>query len=79
MRKTFGILMMIAAAASPVTAQGWLGRETAREYREQARFPESSRALKPGDADPVKEKRTATAQTSRGPEGPALTVRAESV
>ena len=81
MRKTFGILLMTAAMALPAGAQGWLGRETAREYREQARFPESSRALKPGDADPVKEKRTATAQTSRGPEeiGPALTVRAESV
>lgn len=80
MRKTFAILLMTAAVALPAGAQGWLGRETAREYREQARFPESSRALKPGDADPVKEKRTATAQTSLGPEGKgALTVRAESV
>jgi hypothetical protein len=82
MRKTFGIVM-IALAAVPVAAQekGWLARETAREYREQARFPESSRALKPGDADPVREKRTATEQTQRGPEdrGPALSVRAESV
>lgn len=80
MRKTFGILMMTAAVALPAGAQGWLGRETAREYREQARFPESSRALEPGDADPVKEKRTATAQTQVGPEGKGrLTVRAESV
>ncbi len=86
MRKTFGIVM-IALSVMPAVAQemgqekGWLARETAREYREQARFPESSRALKPGDADPVKEKRTATAQTQRGPEerGPALSVRAESV
>src|SRR5215213_4373827 len=86
MRKTFGIVM-IALAAIPAVAQqmgqekGWLARETAREYREQARFPESSHALKPGDADPVREKRTATAQTQRGPEdrGPALSVRAESV
>ncbi|HWN43795.1 MAG TPA: hypothetical protein VNW71_16330 [Thermoanaerobaculia bacterium] len=83
MRKTFGIVMIALSAALPALAQekGWLARETAREYREQARFPESSRALKPGDADPVKEKRTATAQTQRGPEdrGPALSVRAESV
>lgn len=86
MRKTFGIMLMAALAAIPAGAQevtqekGWLVRETAREYREQARFPESSRALRPGDADPVKEKRTATAQTSRGPEGrAALSVRAESV
>lgn len=82
MRKTFGIVM-IALAAIPAVGQekGWLARETAREYREQARFPESSRALKPGDADPVKEKRTATEQTQRGPEdrGAALSVRAESV
>ncbi len=82
MRKTIGIVM-IALAAIPAVAQekGWLARETAREYREQARFPESSRALEPGDADPVKEKRTATEQTQRGPEdrGPALSVRAESV
>ena len=85
MRKTFGIVMIALAAlpAIPAVAQerGWLARETAREYREQARFPESSRALKTGDADPVKEKRTATEQTQRGPEdrGPALSVRAESV
>lgn len=86
MRKTFEIMMMAAMVALPSVAQeirqekGWLARETAREYREQARFPESSRALKPGDADPVKEKRTATAQTSRGPEGrAALSVRAESI
>ena len=85
MRKTFGIVLM-ALAAIPAGAQeitqekGWLVRETAREYREQARFPESSRALRPGDADPVKEKRTATVQTSRGPEGrAALSVRAESI
>jgi hypothetical protein len=87
MRKTFGIMLIAAAVALPSVAQekGWLARETAREYREQARFPESSRALESGDADPVKEKRTATAQTQRGPEDsegnsrPALSVRAESV
>lgn len=85
MRKTFGIVMIalsvLPAAAQEMGQKGWLARETAREYREQARFPESSRALKPGDADPVREKRTATAQTQRGPEdrGPALSVRAESV
>jgi len=81
MRKTFGIVMIVLSAMPAVAQErSWLARETAREYREQARFPESSRALRPGDADPVKEKRTATAQTQAGPEGKgALSVRAESV
>jgi hypothetical protein len=71
MRKTFGIMMIAAAVALPSVAQerSWLAVETAREYKEQARFPESSRPLKAGEKDPVREKRTATQQTSRGPEG----------
>jgi hypothetical protein len=68
-RMTFGILMVALAVPAAAQEQGWLVRETAREYREQARFPESSRALRAGEKDPVKEKRTATRQSQRGPEG----------
>lgn len=72
--KMIGISMIVLAAAAPVVAQelkpkSWVASETAREYRERARFPESSRALKAGEKDPVKEKRTATRQSQRGPEG----------
>jgi hypothetical protein len=68
-KMTFGILMMTLAV--PVLAQdkNWIVNETAKDYRLRARFPESSRALAPGEKDPVKEKRTATHQTSRDPEG----------
>lgn len=80
-RTTIGILMMTLAL--PVLAQdkGWIVRETAKDYRLRARFPESSRALAPGEKDPVKEKRTATRQSARGPEGKgaALSVWAGSV
>jgi hypothetical protein len=79
-RTTFGILMIMAL---PVLAQDkdWIVRETARDYRLRARFPESSRALAPGEKDPVKEKRTATQQSSRDPEGKgaALSIWAGSV
>lgn len=71
MRKSFGIMMIALAVAIPSIAQerSWIARETAREYQEQARYPEHSRALKAGEIDPIKEKRTATKQTRRGPEG----------
>jgi hypothetical protein len=88
MRKTtIGILMMTLAL--PVLAQDprpqatgaagdklWFIRETAKDYRQRARFPESSHALAPGEKDPIKEKRAATRQSSRGPEeeGAALSV-----
>jgi hypothetical protein len=79
--KMIGILMI--AMAMPVMAQerGWFAQETAKDYRLRARFPESSRALAPGENDPVKEKRTATHQSARGPEGKgaALSVWAGSV
>ncbi|HEX3129027.1 MAG TPA: hypothetical protein VH394_16965 [Thermoanaerobaculia bacterium] len=67
-KTTFGILMIMAL---PVLAQdkGWFAQETAKDYRIRARFPESSHALAPGEKDPVKEKRTATHQSARGPEG----------
>lgn len=72
--KTFGISTILLALALPAVAQenrekDWLALETARDYRERARFPESSRALEAAEADPVKTKRTPTYQTTRGPEG----------
>ncbi len=73
MRRQMMLVLLMTAWALPTLAQDsqklWIARETAKDYRERARFPESSRALKAGDADPVREKRTATRQTSRGPEG----------
>ena len=77
-------MMILAASALPAVAQiepGRLATETAKEYRERARFPESSRALKSGEVDPIREKRTATRQTMRGPGGaePVLSVWAEKV
>ena len=79
-------LALLAFAALPAAAQqlprpGALALETAREYREQARYPESSRALKVGEEDPVRVKRTPTKQSRRGPEGagPELAVWASAV
>jgi hypothetical protein len=81
--KTIGILMIAMALPALAGAQDkdWIVRETARDYRIRARFPESSRALAPGEKDPVKEKRTSTQQSSRGPEGKgaALSIWAGSV
>lgn len=71
-KTTLGILMMGLATATAATAQiepGGFARDNAKEYRELARYPESSRALKAGEADPIKAKRTATRQTRRGPDG----------
>lgn len=90
------VIALLALAAVPAPAQqvpqqipqqvqapgpGRLALETAREYRERARYPESSRALKVGEADPVREKRTPTKQSRRGPEGqgPELSVWASAV
>ncbi len=79
-------LTALAFAALPAATQqlprpGALALETAREYREQARYPESSRALKVGEADPVRAKRAPTKQSRRGPEGagPELSVWASAV
>lgn len=85
-------IALLALAALPALAQqipqqaqgpgpGRLALETARDYRERARYPESSRALKVGEADPVREKRTPTKQSRRGPEGtgPELSVWASAV
>jgi hypothetical protein len=75
------LLLLPALPARAQSDRGWLARATAREYREQARFPESSHPLQAGDRDPVKEKRTPTKQSHRGPDGsgPALTVWADKV
>jgi hypothetical protein len=69
-RTTFGILMMTLAL--PVLAQEktWFASETAKDYRLRARFPESSRALAPGEKDPIQEKRAPTRQSSHGPNDP---------
>src|SRR6266545_7841080 len=76
----------LALAALPAGAQqlpkpGQLALETAREYREQARYPESSRVLQVGEADPIRAKRTPTKQSRRGPDGagPELAVWASAV
>ncbi len=82
---TLGIAMtMLAVPVLPAFAQieaGKLARETAKEYRELARYPESSRALKKGEADPVREKRQPTRQTRRGSDAndPTLAVWASKV
>ena len=47
---------------------GKLARETAKEYREWARYPESSKVIRKGEADPIREKRVPTRQTRRGPD-----------
>lgn len=74
--KMLGICILSLSSALPAIAQerGSLARETARHYREQARFPRSSHALAAGQRDPVKEKRTPTKQTGRGPGDAALSV-----
>jgi hypothetical protein len=82
MKTMIAIAMMTLAA--PVLAQpqaGQLARDTAKEYREAARYPESSYALKKGADDPVRSKRLPTRQTRRGPDNaePALSVWAAKV
>jgi uncharacterized protein DUF4784 len=70
-RKNLGIVIMIAAAAvGRLQAQeaGQLARETAKEYLEQARYPESSRALKRGEEDPIRAKRQVNRVSRRGPD-----------
>jgi len=76
-------LVLAAAAALPTIAQtvaqpqpelGWIYRETAKDYRQRARYPESSRAILAGEKDPIKEKRTPTRQSLRAPDGSELAV-----
>ncbi len=85
MKNTIAIAMtLLAIPAVPALAQieaGKLARETAKEYRELARYPESSRAVKKGEVDPIREKRQATRQTRRGSDAndPTLAVWASKV
>src|SRR3954447_24594826 len=83
-KKTFGIVMMtIVAASGSLVAQeaGQLARETAKEYLEQARYPESSRVLKRGEGDPIRAKRQVNRVSRRGPDStePTLSVWAAKV
>lgn len=66
----------MVAAQDPAA---WIAGETAKDYRERARYPESSRALRSGEEDPVKAKRTPTRQSLRAPDGSALSVWASAV
>jgi hypothetical protein len=85
LNRSFVLALSLAATALPSSAQpqadppGWILRETAKDYRERARYPESSHVLKPGEADPVKAKRTPTRQSLRGPDGSELSVWAGAV
>lgn len=82
---TLAALPAFSQAAQPAIefpgAAARFARATAEEYRDLARYPESSRALKKGDVDPVKAKRLATRQSMRGPGGalPSLAVWASAV
>ena len=74
-------MVMLAALGSGLTSAaaqepGKLARDTAKDYREAARYPGSSHALKKGEADPIQEKRIPTRQTRRGPDDaePAISV-----
>ena len=85
-KKTMVIAMLavVALGVQPAAAQveaGKLARETAKEYRQLARYPESSRVLTPGEADPVREKRQPTRQSRRGTDAndPTLSVWASKV
>jgi len=82
--RTKRIVVALAVLAVPAAAQivpGQLARETAKQYREMARYPESSYALKAGEVDPIRAKRLPTRQTRRGPDDaePALSVWAAKV
>jgi hypothetical protein len=77
---SLGLCALASAAFAQVPDAGQFARQTAAEYRQLARYPESSRVLPPGAADPVREKRMPTKQTVRGPEGtPSLSVWASKV
>lgn len=84
-KTTIAIAMtLLAVPVIPASAQieaGKLARETAKQYREQARYPESSHVVNPGEADSLREKRLPTRQTRRGsdPNDPTLAVWASKV
>jgi hypothetical protein len=80
---TLGIIgscALVVPALAQAPDPGLFARQTAAEYRQMARYPESSRVLPAGAADPIREKRMPTKQTVRGPEGtPSLSVWASKV
>ncbi|HEY4590339.1 MAG TPA: hypothetical protein VII86_14020, partial [Thermoanaerobaculia bacterium] len=87
-KKKVAIAMVMLAASGlgirPAAAQvepGKLARDSAKDYREAARYPASSHALKKGETDPIQEKRIPTRQTRRGPDDaePAISVWAAKV
>jgi len=78
-KSSLGCSLGLLALALPALAQApdasLFARRTAADYRELARYPESSKALPAGAMDPIREKRTPTKQTTRGPQGtPILSV-----
>lgn len=73
-KKTVGTTLALAALATalPAAAESTaerFARETARVYREQARYPEHSWVLAAGQEDPVRAKRTPNGVTARGQDG----------
>jgi hypothetical protein len=78
-KSSLGCSLGLLALALPALAQtpdaSLFARRTAADYRELARYPESSKVLPAGAKDPIREKRTPTKQTTRGPQGtPILSV-----
>ena len=69
-------LLPLTQASAQERQAGWLALETARGYQKAARYPDWSRAVEAGAADPIREKRSPSKITVRGPEGegPTLTV-----
>lgn len=81
MKTIFNRLLFIAAALLSASVQAQsvaeqFALDAAREYRAQARFPESSRAIALGQPDPIRSSREVTRQSLPGPDGaaPVLTV-----
>ena len=81
MKTIFNRLLFIAAALLSVSVQAQsvaeqFALDAAREYRAQARFPESSRPIALGQSDPIRSSREVTRQSLPGPDGaaPVLTV-----
>ena len=70
------LVSLSAFAQAPTDRSGWLARETAEDDRLRARYPESSRALAEGEADPLRVERTPTPASLAGPDGaePTLSV-----
>jgi hypothetical protein len=54
------IALFVMASAWAQDPAAWLARETADDYRARARYPENSRVIEAGDADPILLKRIPT-------------------